>query len=94
MGCNQSVPDTVVLESKVSEIPCQPEDIGKYLNDIRANPEAYANILQREIDKFTDEYSLMIDQDVLYRTNEGKEVWKETIDFLRQAKPLPPLVKH
>lgn len=45
MGCNQSASNTVPQTAKVSEIPCQPDDIGRYLNDIRANPTKYADLL-------------------------------------------------
>ena len=94
MGCSESVQTAEVTEVRVNEIPCLPDEIAKYINNVRANPAAYADILEREISKFTDEYSIMIAQDVLYRTNEGREVWKEAIQFLRDAKPLPPMLKH
>lgn len=38
MGCNQSSATSSVHELRVSEIPCTPEEIGKYLNKVRANP--------------------------------------------------------
>jgi hypothetical protein len=48
MGCNQSAAVTT-QQAKVSEIPCTPEDIGRYINDIRANPSKYAALLEKEI---------------------------------------------
>lgn len=46
MGCNQSTLNTVP-EVQISEVPCQPDDIGKYLNEFRANPSALAAALEK-----------------------------------------------
>ena len=47
MGCEQSAHASNDFENKVAEIPCQPEQIGHYLNDLRQNPVKYADLLQR-----------------------------------------------
>ena len=44
MGCNQSG-SVAVQQAKVSEIPCSPEEVARYINDIRANPSKYAALL-------------------------------------------------
>lgn len=48
MGCNQASPE-MIHQGKVTEIPCTPEDIARYINDVRANPNKYAIILEKEI---------------------------------------------
>jgi len=78
MGCNQ-VTLAPTVRTTVPVVPCTVEDIAKAINDMRQNPRKFANGLEKELEKFTDEYSVTIDDDVLYRTNEGKEVWKEAI---------------
>lgn len=82
MGCNQ-VTLTPSVRTVVAIIPCTVDDIAKTINDIRKNPRKYADGLEKELSKFTDEYSVAIEDDVLYRTNEGKEAWKEAIEFLK-----------
>ncbi len=45
MGCNQTVPSSII-QAKVAEIPCTAEEVGRYINDIRANPLKYAALLE------------------------------------------------
>ena len=46
MGCNNTTPALVSENNSVQEIPCTPEEIGRYLNDVRANPKKYADLLR------------------------------------------------
>ena len=36
----------------------------------------------------------MVEENTQYKTNEGKPLWLETIEFLKNVSPLPPLQKH
>ena len=58
MGCNQTSDESALIIPKMLEIPCTAEEMGKYLNDMRANPSKYAEEIEKELEKFTDEYSL------------------------------------
>lgn len=44
MGCNQTATASVG-EARVAEIPCTAEEIGRFINDLRANPTKYADLL-------------------------------------------------
>ena len=42
MGCSESVQTAQVTEVCFNDIPCLPDEIAKYINNLRANPSAYA----------------------------------------------------
>jgi hypothetical protein len=46
MGCSQGG-SVAIQQARVAEIPCSAEEIGRYINDIRANPNKYAEILTK-----------------------------------------------
>ena len=58
---------------------------------MRANPIKYADLIEKDLSKFVDEYSIEISPKIIYRTNEGKSVYQETVEFLRKQESLPPL---
>lgn len=44
MGCSQTG-SIAIQQARVAEVPCTAEDVGRYINDIRANPTKYADLL-------------------------------------------------
>ena len=43
MGCNQTSEEHASIAPRMLEIPCTPESMGNYLNDMRTNPSKYAD---------------------------------------------------
>ena len=69
MGCNQAIEENALNAQKLFDIPCAPEEVGKYLNDIRENPTKYADLIEKDLSKFVDEYGIEISPKIIYRTN-------------------------
>lgn len=46
MGCNQTSP-AAVERVAVAQIPCTVEDVARYINDVRADPSKYADLLEK-----------------------------------------------
>ncbi len=95
MGCDSSKQADERKYSKArGVVPCSPEDILNKLNDIRRNPTKYADLIEGQLKYFKDEYTIHLDGDVDYKTNEGKAVWTETVEFLRANPNIIQVVKE
>jgi hypothetical protein len=75
------------------EPPISPSDIAKHINAIRANPRILVPKLEKQLPNFKGK-SLTFTPGFSLATVEGAPLWKETIEFLRKQKPMPPLTLH
>ena len=60
----------------------------KELNRARTKPQEYAALVQKQIDSFVDDWKMPLMPNCYYKTNEGKKCWIETLNFLKNQKPL------
>ena len=58
------------------------------INRARTKPLEYAELVQKQIDSFVDDWKMPLYPGCFYKTNEGKQVWIETFNFLKKQKPL------
>lgn len=75
------------------EPPIQPEELVQQLNAIRENPRSLIPKLEKQLPKFKGKL-LSLTPSFSLTTEEGPQLWTETIEFLRKQKPLPPLKLH
>jgi hypothetical protein len=72
------------------------KEIIKELNKVRVDPAEYASSLGTFYDRFVDNFVYATADGQLVRTNEGRELVRETVAFLRNCPPAPPpdLIAH
>lgn len=58
------------------------------INRLRTHPEEYVAKLQKRYDSFIDDYLYQLTAESCVRTREGKQVVMETINALKDMKPL------
>lgn len=66
----------------------------KFINVARQFPAYYINLIDKQLESFVNEKELPINEDMIYETNEGKPVWRETRIFLQNQVALPPFELH
>lgn len=60
----------------------------------REYPSYFVSLVEKQLNSFINDTELPVSEDIIYETNEGKQAWVETRDFLMNQKSLTPFKIH